>query len=99
MPTPEPIPPIRPSAPWRVKEVQPLDGFRLPVVFADHLCGEVYLAGLVHFPKAGVFASLADPKMFAKVSLQYGAVVWPGEIDLAPDAMHAAIQEAGVWVL
>jgi hypothetical protein len=26
-----------------------------------------------------------------------GAVVWPGELDLAPDAMHAAIKELGEW--
>jgi hypothetical protein len=26
-------------------------------------------------------------------------VVWPGELDLAPDAMHAAIQKHGVWSL
>jgi len=28
-----------------------------------------------------------------------GAVTWPGELDLAPDAMHAAIRRTGVWVL
>jgi hypothetical protein len=26
-------------------------------------------------------------------------VAWPGELDLAPDAMHAAIQEHRVWSL
>jgi len=26
-------------------------------------------------------------------------VIWPGEIDLAPDAMHEAIQAGGVWVV
>ncbi|SPE30180.1 hypothetical protein SBA5_760010 [Candidatus Sulfotelmatomonas gaucii] len=32
-------------------------------------------------------------------SLEYGAVTWPGELDLAPDAMHAAILEQGEWSL
>jgi hypothetical protein len=55
------------------------------------------MSGLVHSPKAGVFAALADPSFFAQVRLEYGAVSWPGEVDLAPDAMHAAIQEHGEW--
>jgi hypothetical protein len=53
----------------------------------------------VHSPKAGVFAALADPSLFAQVTLEYGAVAWPGDLDLAPDAMHAAIQEHGEWSL
>jgi len=54
---------------------------------------------MVHSPKAGVFASLADPYLFAQVKLDYGAVAWPGDLDLAPDAMHASIQEHGEWSL
>jgi hypothetical protein len=54
---------------------------------------------MVHSPKAGVFAKLADPSLFAQVTLDYGAVAWPGELDLAPDAMHTAIQEHSEWAL
>jgi hypothetical protein len=57
------------------------------------------MSGLVHSAKAGVFAPLADPSLFAQVTLEYGAVTWPGELDLAPDAMHAAIQKHRVWSL
>ncbi len=28
-----------------------------------------------------------------------GAVTWPGEIDLAPDAMYLEIEAAGIWML
>ena len=28
-----------------------------------------------------------------------GAVAWPGNLDLAPDAMYAAIKARGEWVL
>jgi hypothetical protein len=59
----------------------------------------VDMSGLIHSPKAGVFAALADSALFAQVALDYGAVAWPGELDLAPDAMYAAIQEQGVWML
>lgn len=79
--------------------VEALPGFRLRVEFADGLKGMVELSGLVHSPKAGVFAALADPLLFAQVQLDYGTVTWPGELDLAPDAMHAAIQEHKVWSL
>jgi hypothetical protein len=59
----------------------------------------VDMSRMVHSPRAGVFAALADPSLFAQVRLDYGAVAWPGELDLAPDAMHTAIQEHRVWLL
>jgi hypothetical protein len=90
---------VVPRSPWRVTAVHALPEFRLRVVFADGLTGTVELSGLVHSPRAGVFAALADPALFAQVRLDYGAVSWPGELDLAPDAMHAAIQKDGVWSL
>jgi hypothetical protein len=90
---------VTPRSPWRVTEVEALPGFRLRVAFADGLTGMVDMSGMVHSPKAGVFARLADPSLFAQVTLDYGAVAWPGELDLAPDAMYAAIQEHQVWSL
>jgi hypothetical protein len=65
----------------------------------DGLTGIVDMSAMVHSPNAGVFAALADPALFNQVRLEYGAVTWPGDLDLAPDAMHAAIQERGTWVL
>lgn len=93
------VPPIRPQAPWRVMEVTPLDDFRLQVRFMDGLSGIVDLSQRVQSPQAGVFAQLADPAVFAQVHIEYGAVSWPVGVDLAPDAMHAAIQRSGVWLL
>jgi hypothetical protein len=57
------------------------------------------MSASVHSPNAGVFAPLADPSLFAQVRLDYGAVSWPGDLDFAPDAMYAAIQEHAVWSL
>jgi hypothetical protein len=54
---------------------------------------------LVHSPAAGVFAGLADPNRFAQAFVEYGAVTWPGELDLAPDAMYAEIKKSWKWVL
>ena len=49
-------------------------------------------------PRAGVFAALRDPALFAQVRVEWGAVTWPGGLDLAPDAMHEAIRQSGEWV-
>jgi hypothetical protein len=32
-----------------------------------------------------------DYRLFERVFIEQGAIAWPGEIDLAPDAMHADI--------
>lgn len=92
-------PPIRPRMPWRVVKARPLDGYRLRVRFVDGLEGEVDMSALVRSPVAGVFARLADSSLFAQVFVEHGAVMWPGEIDLAPDAMHAEIAKQGKWIL
>lgn len=93
------IPSIVCNQPDDVAEVTPLDGFRLKVRFHDGSEGEADLLGLVHSPNAGVFAPLADPSLFAQVYVACGAVTWPGEIDLAPDAMYAEIRKNGKWTL
>jgi hypothetical protein len=90
---------IAPRSPWRVTEVEALPEFRLKVVFADGLAGIVDMSSMVRSLKAGVFAALADPIRFAQVKLEYGAVAWPGELDLAPDAMYDAIREHRQWTL
>ena len=51
-----------------------------------------------HSATAGVFAQVADPAHTPSVSIERGAIIWPGEIALAPDAMHAAFMQAGTWV-
>lgn len=90
-------PAIRPSGPWRIQEVKALPDYRLAVRFLDGLTGIVDMSALISSPSAGVFASLRDRALFEKVHIEHGAVTWPGEVDLAPDTMHAAIKEHGEW--
>ena len=90
---------IVPRSPWRVAAVEALADFRLKVRFLDGTEGIVDMSERVRSADAGVFAVLADPVRFAEVFVDYGAVTWPGEIDLAPDAMYQAIRETGQWVL
>jgi hypothetical protein len=39
----------------------------------------------------GALAPRADVQFFEQVLIDCGAVAWPSEIDLAPDAMYAQI--------
>jgi hypothetical protein len=84
---------------WDVINVKPLGDYTLSVKFQDGLEGEVDMAKLVKSPNAGVFAKLADPAEFARVYVEDGVVMWPGELDLAPDAMHHQIKDNRTWVL
>jgi hypothetical protein len=38
---------------------------------------------------------LNDPTNFRQVFVDHGAVAWPGQIDLAPDAMYQEINAHG----
>lgn len=94
------VPPIQTGGMyWDVMEVEVLDGYRFHVRFADGLEGEVDMSEFVRAPDAGVFAVLADPDIFAQAYVELGAVTWPGEPDLAQDAMHDEIKKNGVWKL
>ena len=44
-------------------------------------------------PFDGVFAPFADPTFFEQATLEDGVVVWPGGLDIAPDAMYYEIRE------
>ncbi len=87
---------VRTAADDRVVSVQVLDHLRLAVRFRDGLTGEVILK---ESHLQGVFEVLRDPAWFARVSCEEGFVEWPGEIDLAPDAMHDEIRAHGQWIL
>jgi hypothetical protein len=93
------IPPVRPAAPWRVAHVEALSGFRLHVRFNDGTEGTVELADFLNSPSAGVFAALRDEDLFRQARIELGAVTWPGNLDLAPDAMHREIKAHGRWVV
>jgi hypothetical protein len=87
------------ALPWRVVEVRALRGSRLAVRFADGTRGEVDLSRLIAGRHAGVFAALRDAALFAQVYVDHGAVTWPGDIDLAPDAMYDEISANGSWTI
>jgi hypothetical protein len=67
------------------------------VCFVDGTEGDVDVSGLVFAEYAGVFEPLRDPALFAQVYIRRGAVTWPGDLDLAPDAMYDEIRAHGQW--
>ena len=73
---------------WDVIEVKPEPHYRLFVRFKDGLAGRVQFRA-EELTRA--LAPLLDEKFFEQVFIDYGAVAWPGEIDLAPDAMYAQV--------
>lgn len=87
------------SVPWRVVGLTVLPNYRLDVAFVDGVSGIVDAFNLVHANDAGVFAVLKDAEIFGQAYLDYGAVTWPGNLDLAPDAMYDEIKKHGIWVL
>ena len=94
----EVTPPIRPRAPWGITNVEALPDFRLRVWFNDGTEGIADLSALINSDEAGVFAALRDETLFRQARLSLGAATWPGDLDLAPDAMHRAIKECGTWI-
>ena len=81
---------------WDVITVETDEYLRLKVEFADGLKGTVQFK-ISHL--TGVFESLHDKEYFSQVYVENGVVTWPGELDLAPDAMHHEISKNGIWVL
>ena len=82
---------------WNVMDVQVVNPHVLSVTFRDGLTGEVVFTS-DSFGKE-VFAPLADFDLFRQVYLDDHVVCWPGEVDLAPDAMYDDIRESGVMIV
>ena len=81
---------------WDVVELKLEQELTLWVRFADNTNGHVQLT---HSFLTGVFEPLKDQKKFSQAFLLNGAVAWPNELDLAPDAMYHEIKKNGQWIL
>ncbi len=62
--------------------------------FRDGLEGVVDMAATIFSDDAGVFAALRDEELFGRVRIELGAPVWPGEIDIAPDAIYDGVRSS-----
>jgi hypothetical protein len=70
----------------KIIEARPERDFRLFLRFDDATAGVIDLS---EFAGRGVFAAWNKPGVFERVRItEQGAVEWPGEIDLCPDALY-----------
>jgi len=99
--TVEVVPEISHKVPCRVTSLVVLADAQLDVSFVDGTTGKVDMRAFLSSPAVDgtVFESLRDPALFAEARVVIGAVQWPNGADLAPDAIHDAIRESGIWVV
>lgn len=80
---------------YYVTDAKVLDGYRLRLTFEDRTGGTVDLSDLV--VRTRVFQPLKDPKFFrqARADADAGTVVWPNEVDVAPEELYARAHRTG----
>lgn len=88
---------ITAAAPWRIRTVSVLAGYRLSVTCNDDTSGIVDMSRLVNSADAGIFAALKDPQLFQQVSIELGALTWPNGADLDPEWVHEEIGKTKTW--
>jgi hypothetical protein len=70
----------------KITHASPLPSFRLELRFDNGEAGVVDLSSLAG---RGVFAAWNEAGVFQRVAITAeGAVEWPGELDLCPDALY-----------
>ena len=68
-----------------VKNAEPLDNYKLKIVFANNETKEF---DVTPFLDKGIFIELKDENYFKKVRVAFGAVVWPNEQDFSKDTLY-----------
>jgi hypothetical protein len=70
----------------KITKAEPVAGYRLNVEFDDGVHGVVDLSD---YAGVGVFAAWLKPGSFEQVAItSEGALAWPGDLDLCPDAVY-----------
>jgi uncharacterized membrane protein len=71
--------------------------YRLAVTFNDGSSGIADLSALTAAKESGIYAALADVRVFEQASLVLGVVTWPNGADLDPAWMYERIVEEETW--
>lgn len=69
---------------WDAKTVRPLSDYRIYVEIED---GRRGIFDVKPYLDRGVFRELRDQHYFNQVGIQFGAVTWPQEQDIAPERL------------
>jgi hypothetical protein len=67
-----------------VISVKPHDDYILELVFEN---GDRRIFDMKPFLERKPFVKLLGSPLFFKASVQYGTVIWPGNIDIAPETL------------
>ncbi len=70
-----------------VTAVEVIGDYTLRLTFEDGVVGDVSFEDREW---RGVFEPMRDPSFFAQVEVdpQWGTIVWPGELDMAPEPLY-----------
>ena len=88
---------VTPAAPWRVKALSVLPGYRLTVTFQDGTSGIADLSAITRAEHSGIYYGLKDPALFAQARIELGVVVWPNGADFDPAWMYENISIHKTW--
>lgn len=69
----------------RVSSVVAEPDFHLALMFSNGEKRRFDMRPYLHLP---VYLRLENPGYFALAQVDYGTVVWPGEIDIAPETLY-----------
>ncbi len=72
-----------------VDSVMPVEHFGLLLTFTNGEQRRFDMRPYLHYP---VFKRLENAAFFALAHVDYGTVVWPGNIDIAPETLYACSQ-------
>jgi len=77
---------------YKVTHVEAKPNHTLCLTFEDGTKGDVCIAERLF---GSMFEPLKDPEYFAQVKAdKFGAVVWPNDADLAPDALYFKVKQS-----
>ena len=68
-----------------VKNVKPTSDYQLHLEFEN---GEKRIFDMVPYMEKRPFIRLKGSPLFAMAKVEYGTVVWPGNIDIAPETLY-----------
>jgi hypothetical protein len=75
-----------------IVNVQPKSGYKLLLTFEN---GETRIFDCGKLVEEKPFEELANPALFQRARIEYGTVVWPGELDLAPETLYLESKAIG----
>ena len=70
----------------KIISAKPQSNYSVEVMFKNGVHG---IFDMSPYLNEGVFVKLRDPAFFNAVRVEYGTLVWPDEIDIAPDTVEA----------